>query len=258
MASWSPRRFSTGISRRISSSAEMRADPGRVDSAPMSMMSAPCSSSSRARAKARSGSAYLPPSENESGVTLRMPMMSVRSPKLDLALLQLPVVAFSHGRYSAPVLAGLDHHGLAAVREGQLLDPLAVDLHGAGLDLSRGVADRFGQPDAGQQLVHADAGRDARLRGHARIGDVRGHLAAAHHAVELSAARSASAAEWKSVTIDCARSILACMGCSSPRRCAGAGAISGHAQVGEQLVVAPHQVVADRHQLARTSPRAAR
>ena len=38
-------RFNTGIKRRSSSASEMRDDPGRVDSAPMSMMSAPCSSS---------------------------------------------------------------------------------------------------------------------------------------------------------------------------------------------------------------------
>ena len=74
-------RFSTGISRRISSAAEIRADPGRVDSAPISMMSAPSSSNSIARAYARSGSEYLPPSENESGVTFSTPIRMVRSPK---------------------------------------------------------------------------------------------------------------------------------------------------------------------------------
>ena len=43
-------------------------------------MSAPCSSSSTARANARSGSRYLPPSENESGVTFNTPISNVRSP----------------------------------------------------------------------------------------------------------------------------------------------------------------------------------
>ena len=78
--SLSRRRFSTGTTRRSSSASEIRLDPGRVDSAPTSMMSAPCSSISIARAKARSGSWYLPPSENESGVIFNTPMISVRSP----------------------------------------------------------------------------------------------------------------------------------------------------------------------------------
>ncbi len=74
------RRFRTGISRRSSSASDTRAEPGRMDSAPISMMSAPSSSSSMARANARSGSLYFPPSENESGVTFRIPITSVRSP----------------------------------------------------------------------------------------------------------------------------------------------------------------------------------
>src|ERR1700674_2130837 len=80
IVSFPRKRFKTGIRRRSSSASEVRSEPGRVDSAPMSRMSAPSSSSSMARAKARSGSRYFPPSENESGVTLSTPMTSVRSP----------------------------------------------------------------------------------------------------------------------------------------------------------------------------------
>ena len=69
----------TGTIRRNSSSAEIGACPGRVDSPPRSMTSAPSSTMANACATACAGSAYRPPSENESGVTFRMPITSVRS-----------------------------------------------------------------------------------------------------------------------------------------------------------------------------------
>ena len=53
--------------------------PGRVDSPPTSTMSAPSSIISSPRETARSGSSHRPPSENESGVTLRIPMTRARS-----------------------------------------------------------------------------------------------------------------------------------------------------------------------------------
>src|SRR4051794_29876046 len=67
---------STGCKRFNSSSAETGsvAPYGRVDSAPISMMSAPSAIMRRACASARSGATNWPPSENESGVTLRTPM----------------------------------------------------------------------------------------------------------------------------------------------------------------------------------------
>ncbi len=74
------RRRSTGTTRRTSSSAGTCAAPGRVDSPPTSMMSAPSASSRSAAATAWSGSGYAPPSANESGVTLMIPITSVRSP----------------------------------------------------------------------------------------------------------------------------------------------------------------------------------
>lgn len=67
--------FKTGLSREISSSADTGADPGRVDSAPRSIMSAPCSTMSKACFRASPGSVHSPPSEKESGVTLRMPII---------------------------------------------------------------------------------------------------------------------------------------------------------------------------------------
>jgi hypothetical protein len=71
---------STGITRACSSAAVMGVAFGRVDSPPRSRRSAPSSSICSACATAGSRSMNLPPSENESGVTLRMPMMRVRGP----------------------------------------------------------------------------------------------------------------------------------------------------------------------------------
>src|SRR5262245_15247785 len=68
----------TGITRSISSSALTGFDPGLVDSPPTSRMSAPSASISRARETAFSRSAYFPPSENESGVTLSTPITRTR------------------------------------------------------------------------------------------------------------------------------------------------------------------------------------
>ncbi len=75
----------TGTTRSASTLGETGVAPGRVDSPPTSMMSAPSSSISRPRRTARSTSSTpspssrLPPSEKESGVTLRMPMTRGRA-----------------------------------------------------------------------------------------------------------------------------------------------------------------------------------
>src|SRR5690242_9073023 len=69
----------TGSTRASSSSVDTSAAPGRVDSPPTSSMSAPCSTIARPCATAASRSPYKPPSENESGVTLRMPTTRGRS-----------------------------------------------------------------------------------------------------------------------------------------------------------------------------------
>src|SRR5690348_11430952 len=64
----------TGMTRRNSSSADIRWAPGRVDSPPTSTMSAPCAVSCRPRPIAASAPNHSPPSENESGVTFTTPM----------------------------------------------------------------------------------------------------------------------------------------------------------------------------------------
>src|SRR5215204_321230 len=74
------RRSTTGSTRRSSSSAGTGAAPGRVDSPPTSRTSAPCPASAIPCATASSGSRKRPPSENESGVTLTIPMTAARAP----------------------------------------------------------------------------------------------------------------------------------------------------------------------------------
>lgn len=74
------RSLRTGSRRRISSSAGTGSELGRVDSPPISMMSAPWSTISRAWRTAAAGSVQLPPSEKESGVTFSMPIMRAGPP----------------------------------------------------------------------------------------------------------------------------------------------------------------------------------
>src|SRR5262249_29179743 len=66
----------TGITRPSSSSTRGLVAPGRVDSPPMSRMSAPSTRRSRPWAIAFSGVAHWPPSEKESGVTFTTPISS--------------------------------------------------------------------------------------------------------------------------------------------------------------------------------------
>src|SRR5947207_5781658 len=68
----------TGRTRAISVGASIRSAPGRVDSPPTSTMSAPSARMATPCATAASRSAYRPPSENESGVTLRTPITTGR------------------------------------------------------------------------------------------------------------------------------------------------------------------------------------
>src|SRR5438034_189842 len=65
---------STGRSRRRSSTARTGSAPGRVDSAPTSRSAAPSATIRAAASAARAGSRCAPPSENEAGVALGMPM----------------------------------------------------------------------------------------------------------------------------------------------------------------------------------------
>ncbi len=68
----------TGSTRRISSSTGTGAAPGRVDSPPTSMIVGPFREHGEAVIDRAAVSRKLPPSENESGVTLRMPMTTPR------------------------------------------------------------------------------------------------------------------------------------------------------------------------------------
>ena len=84
---------STGSSRACSSSeltdgpkAETVELPGRVLSAPRSRMSAPSSSNRSPCSTAASGSRNRPPSLNESGVMLTVPITSVRRPSSSVRL----------------------------------------------------------------------------------------------------------------------------------------------------------------------------
>src|ERR1017187_8907239 len=73
---WAARRSKTGMTRRSSSASLTGVAPGRVDSPPMSKISAPCATNSSACATAASVLKNFPPSEKESGVTLTTPMTS--------------------------------------------------------------------------------------------------------------------------------------------------------------------------------------
>src|SRR5580658_391879 len=70
---------SAGSSRPSSVASSIGRLPGRVDSAPTSMMSAPSANAAAACAAAAAGSGFPSP-ENESGETLTIPIRYVRAP----------------------------------------------------------------------------------------------------------------------------------------------------------------------------------
>ena len=72
------RASTTGMTRSSSSASVGGREPGRVDSPPMSMRSAPSAARRQPCSTARSRLSNNPPSEKESGVTLRMPQTSGR------------------------------------------------------------------------------------------------------------------------------------------------------------------------------------
>ena len=103
-------RAMTGSTLASSSASATGSAPGLVDSPPMSMMSAPSASIRSARSAARSG--LVTPPAKESGVTLRMPITSVRGPSSRLSPCASGTVkrgrgAMTAGRRSipAPVLS---------------------------------------------------------------------------------------------------------------------------------------------------------
>ena len=64
-----------GITLESSSSKLILSEPGLVDSPPISIMSAPSFNNYSAWIKALSLLRYFPPSEKESGVTFRIPII---------------------------------------------------------------------------------------------------------------------------------------------------------------------------------------
>src|SRR5262249_47031865 len=194
----------TGTTRRSSSSAGTGAAPGRVDSPPTSTTSAPVSTSSMPWATAASGSRKQPPSEKESGVTLRTPMTAARAPHtrsqsntatppsaeayrrgLAAAHPRLPDEAHGLGAGGRIVLEHAPHGGRDGEGAGLLHAPhrhaqvLGLDDHEhvRREDVDEGVGDLGGQP-----LLHlgalgepGDHARQLRQPGDAPVGvgDVR-------------------------------------------------------------------------------------
>ena len=72
------------MTRLNSSSTDTGGDPGRVDSPPISIMSAPSAIMFSACVMAKSKLAYIPPSEKESGVTFNTPMTKGRNSAPDI------------------------------------------------------------------------------------------------------------------------------------------------------------------------------
>ena len=82
MPAWASSRTTSTV-RESSSATDTSAEPGRVDSPPTSMTFAPCSIMLFACAIAASCVLCSPPSENESGVTFKMPItMGILTSKL--------------------------------------------------------------------------------------------------------------------------------------------------------------------------------
>src|SRR5437879_3436130 len=127
----------TGITLRISSPSETGADPGRVDSPPMSIRSAPSSASRRACATAAPASKYRPPSEKESGVTLTTPITSGLSSGMEyfphrriIALWFCSGAGRRRGRAFGRAIAGGRLGG--ALRAGRLRRPRRLAGHDVG------------------------------------------------------------------------------------------------------------------------------
>ncbi len=74
---WAARASMTGTTRCRSSAASTASAPGRVDSPPTSITSAPAAIMLESVGEAAAGSNQRPPSENESGVTFRTPITKV-------------------------------------------------------------------------------------------------------------------------------------------------------------------------------------
>ena len=159
---------------------------------------------------------------------------------------------------SAPVLARtcdqpqLQVAGWIVPRATKSSHLFAVDLHRAGLDLAHGIAHRFGQPDLGQQLVQADAAVHARrLRAAARWRCPPGLRLRRTTRLNTSAARVGIGGGVEIGDDQLAQRDLGLHGMQLAAGDARAHGVDlGQALIGEQLVVAAHQLVGDLHHLA--------
>ena len=92
----------SAASRRQRSAAGTGDAPGRVLSAPRTMRSAPSAASASACPAAARGSRVRPPSENESGVTLTIPMTRVRASRSKRRSRQCQITSGLTGSRKAP------------------------------------------------------------------------------------------------------------------------------------------------------------
>ena len=88
----------TGTTRSSSCCSGTLCAPGRVDSPPTSMISAPSATISRARQTALSSEKWVPPLEKETGVTLRIPMTPGRESSSDFPAQSILITSLSADR----------------------------------------------------------------------------------------------------------------------------------------------------------------
>src|SRR4051812_10313258 len=165
---------STGTTRNRSSSASTRCAPGRVDSPPTSMMSAPSARICTACPTAVSRSVYRPPSENESGVTLSTPMITIRSGFRGSAFIRLPRTRAPAPRRGGERLLRLSFSEDQAQRLGTGTRIRLQDAaHGRGHRGRSGFAHTTHRHTQMLRLHHDDDAARLQPR-HDRIGDLRG------------------------------------------------------------------------------------
>ena len=150
--------FTTGITRASSSSSETSAAPGRVDSPPTSMMSAPSAASFLPQATAASVVACSPPSEKESGVTFTIPMMRGRVRSSVRVLSFQATAAFEFCIFSCPFTEkGRKAHGTPSFCRG-LRAPSSHPSYAAGGCEPLSCADAAAATAAGAAGCAAPAG----------------------------------------------------------------------------------------------------
>src|SRR3989344_7200627 len=150
-----------GTRRSISTSAGTGSAPGRVDSAPISRMSAPSAMSRRACASAASGARKRPPSEKLSGVALTMPMTFGRARVGGETFMRPAVIAPAPRRKKALRRATNEKGGRLRDRPCLYLWPGPLSRFGAGLGRD---GHRHGRTGGALGLALVAVGRDALQR----------------------------------------------------------------------------------------------